>query len=844
MLLTLGRHCLHAQDDYSVRVFTKDDSLAQNYVNSIIQDTRGFLWVGTGQGLSRYDGKSIVNFRKADGLANDFITSSVSDDKGNLYFGHLNGNVSVYTGFSFVKIETGEESKISALDFDPRTHTVWGMCQNGKLLRIKQNKSTTLSPKITRDKVINCLKVENGKLLIGNSEGIIVLQPGSGNSIQSEKTIEELDYINVTSLEKGKSNDFYWAATEDNGIYKIKNGRAQKFPVNTLEKQHISCLLEDDQNNLWVGTRLSGLMNLSLDKKTERLLGQVSLNRDGSFPSPSVLFEDREKSIWTGSLGEGLKQYLPNPFTFYDLQKLVGANEVGPGLPISNSEYWIGTNKGIVQAVYHEDIKEFSWQNHPVKLLQSLLAVTMFRHPGDSMIWIGDRNKSVFAYNIKTSVLTTVVGIEKGILNYAERDHTGNEWVSIEGHGVYQLDNHFQIVKHLNTSNGLLHNSISTVCADRNQNVWFGSQATGLFRLVPSGSFEYWTKDGLFPSYIINDIEEDRHGNIWVATDGDGLYKIGSDSIRVYKEENGLLSGFAKQLVCDCQENIWVTHRAGLSRLSTANKNAILTFGPTNGFGNLTEENKLFFEDESGDVWFSQGSRLVRYNVELDDPNYSKRVVFFSKIRLFYKNQDLEPFKIKERENSYALFSMELPFDQNHITFDFVAISLRNNNNIYYKYKLEGYEKEWSPHTQQNSITYTNLSPGNYSILVSASDTPYTWNGQVARYDFRIAKPYWQRLWFYSIEVSTLLILFIITYFISRKDSGSKSNWFVKILVYVFIFIVSESIMVYIGPFFDGIQNGAPVFQVLINLCLALTLLPLEELLRKHFYKGRTKETL
>jgi streptogramin lyase len=824
-----------AQDDYTIRVFTVQDSLAQNYVNTIIQDTRGFLWIGTGEGLSRYDGKQIVNFRRAEGLADDFITVSSSDNIGNLYFGHLNGDISIYTGFRFITIKTGIHSKVTGLDFDEDTDAVWGVCQNGKLFQIKSNQISLLTPQITQEKIINCLKAVGGKLWIGSNEGLVWIIPGD-NSISSEGSIENLDYINVTALHERKNKGSLWASTEDNGIFKIENENSQKLNVSGLDSLYITQVLEDEQDNLWIATKLSGIIKISFDSKFEKSIGHVLFKGENSIQSPSVLLEDQEKNVWAGSLGEGLVQYIPDQFTFYDIHKFSGAKEAGPGVQISKTEYWFGTDLGIIRGNYIETERKFAWTLNPPIELKNTRPVTMFKIPDDSLIWIGDNEQQVFVYNLNKKKLHLPKGLEKGRLNSAARAKDGTTWLAIEGHGVYQLDKDYNQIKHLNTTNGMLHNSISSICADRSNNIWFGSKATGLFKLLANEDFEYWTKDELFPSYSVNDIKEDTEGNIWVATDGDGLFKIGLDSIYNFTSANGLTSNFCKQLICDTHGNIWVSHRSGISNLNTE-ANAIRTYGNAHKLKSITDENTMFFEDLSGDIWFSEEGRIIRYNARFDNPDYFSRKVNFTNLRLFYKNIDLLTYKDKNIVTDFDLFPVKLPFDQNHITIDFVAVSLREKNSINYRHRLVELENEWSPFNQDTYVTYTNLKPGKYTLEVSASANTTSWNGPISRYSFTILRPYWGQWWFYALEAMLLITLFLIIYFVSNKRENTSyraGRW----LVYIFVFIVLDFILVYIEPYLEKYNNGVPIFKVIINLCLALALLPIENILKK-FLTGR-----
>lgn len=830
------------QQNYQAKTFTEDDSLAQDYVNSITQDQRGFLWLGTGKGLSRYDGMKFQNFRQQNGLADNFVTASALDKNGTLFIGHLTGKLSFYNGRKFQTMETGLDAKIVAMATDPGTGMVWAINQAGVLLSLTNGRLAKIESELTRDKVINCLAAHDKKVLIGTSEGLIEITT-DGRVIESEQTFSPLEYVNVTALAKSRKG-WVWVSTEEGNLFILEQGEIRAFNSGTALENPVH-LLEDSQNILWVATKLTGLHKLALDSSLTRIIDVEHLSEAPAQQSPVYLYEDGGGSIWSGSLGEGVRQFIPNQFTVFDLTKAAGAAEVRAAVEIEKNTYWVGTDKGVWIGQYNVVNKIFNWKQHEDKRLAGLDVKNLFRkNPHDSLLWVAGLNQEIFLADLNNLTLKEISRSDsvRGQLNDVERDAAGNFWLSIEGSGVQLLNRDLQGIKTFNTSNGMLHNSISSICIDKDQNVWFGSQATGLFRLLPSGTFEYWTKDGQFPSHSVNDIALNSTGDLWVATDGDGIFQITPDSIYNFNEGNGLLSAFAKHLVFDAQGNIWATHRMGLSMISHSVPGAIRTFGKSYGLANLSDENKAFLEDANGNIWFSQGANFIRYNRYLENPDHLTRKVVFTNLRYFYKEWDFEQHSTDSSNNADGLFHIQLPHDQNHLTFDFVSISLGHKDHIYYKHKLVGLETEWSHATLETSATYTNLSPGRYSIEVIASESPYSWIGKAAVYEFFIEKPYWQRWWFYLSQASFITLFFGLTFFISRRLKNAETHWAVRMLVFALVFILLEYILVNVEPHLEQFQNGAPVFQVLINLVLALLLLPLEDLLKKVFHRESRNE--
>ena len=833
---------LKAQDNYSVRTFTNQDSLAQNYVYTVIQDSKKFLWIGTGQGLSVYDGKSIVNYRVLNGLAENFVTASALHANGSVYFGHFEGGITLYDGISFSVIPVSVKGKVVDLSYDSDREFVWGLSQNGSLVKIKNRVSEVLQVGVLSGKLCNAIEIEGSEMYIATNEGLIVLSLSSNGDVTDSYSIEDLSYINITSLHKSHSK--IWIGTEEQGIYNLIPGN--KFSLtkqfeSRFKDLHISGMLQDSDGNLWLATRLTGLFKIALDSTQQKIVDVTNFRNEGYLQSPAVLFEDAERNLWSGSLGEGLKQYVPNEFTFYYLTTKLGeVKEIYSGVQLSENEFWIATDKGIAQMLYNSALKEYSFHWHPRPSIRSIVAKRIFYDQQDSLMWIGTKGSGVYSFNKFTNQLDLVPGLDKSSLNYATRCVLGNTWLSLEAEGVVMLDRKKRIVKRYNTSNGLLHNDISSISIDSHLNVWFGSLATGLFKLNNKGTFEYLTKEDRFPSYRINDIKEGTGGGIWVATDGDGLVHVSTNQIKTYTEKEGILSSHIRQVVPSQRKKIWTVHRKGLTLLDPQDPIKIKVFGRNNGFNESSVENNLYFEDTRGSLWVAQGSTLIKYNNELEAVLQLKQKPLITGIRLFYKKEDISSFIVQDSETATGDY-LKLPFNKNHLTFDFVAISLRNRNTVYYRHRLKGYESEWSPPSLDNKATYTNLEPGTYELMIGASDNLNIWTDNSVSQKIIISKPYWEQWWFYCLQLIVVGGLFLLTYNFSRTHiSSQQKQWGLRVLVYILIFLVFEYLHVFVDQYTDHLKGGAPVVSIVINLLIAILLLPLEAISHKFFFRSKT----
>lgn len=827
-------YCFGQHDDYKLILFNKADGLGQDYVYSLVQDDRNFLWIGTGNGIARYDGRNIDNFNTSDGIQNNFITASALDENGNVIFGHYNGGFTWFNGHNFkpIKLE-GIDAKIVSIKTSYSQEYGWAITQNGILIKLKGQHLTDIRKDILKDKLINCLAFNDNQIYVGTNEGLVVFDVYQDGQLSEGKMPASLEWINVTALDKKKNT--LWIGTEGSGIFKIiKNNDPIQVTKDGLNKFYISAL-KIIENDLWVGTKRNGVYVISF-KGNEEIIRDF--NDQNNYPrSINEIFEDEEGSVWLGSTGEGLIQLVQNQFTYYNLSEKFSNKNITGGLLLSEGEYLFSTDAGIISANYDRFKSRYSFNYHKSKEL-ALLEANFIDYDDDSLVWLSTNDGRAYTFNNRNQELKSLkLNIKESVkIRSISKDSKGNTWISVEGQGVFKLDPSLKITEHLNTSTGFIHNEIFAIHIDRDDNVWFGAKAAGLAVLRSDGQVDRLSQTEIFPSRDINDIIGDNDGNVWISTDGDGIFEYDGNSFSHFTTESGLKSMYCGKMVVDTNNNVWVTHRGGISQVNQANHYKIYTYDESHGMYSDDTYYQTLLSDFAGGVWFSSQYEIIRYNVLSDISKY-KSPPFISGLRIFYEKTDLTRYTDQEEYEGMLPENITLPHNQNHLTFDFISVSLKSRNNMYYKHWLEGYETKWSPPLHENSATYTNLAPGRYKLLVAASDNQYVWPEEhIVKYEFSILKPYWNRWWFYALQMMFFIALIIITYQVSIKSETNKSKWILRILVYVCLFIMFEFLQNFLEPYVKNYVGGAPVFRILINLILALMLFPIEGLIKTFFY--------
>jgi len=254
---------------YNFRNFSSNDGLAQSYIYSIIQDARGYLWIGTEDGLSRYNGIIFENYTTADSLANNFITCSI-DNGEKLWFGHINGQLSYYDGDRFYKVNIPESAGSPITDFakSPDGQILAstnsdGILEIGKVPVVDKRyifKDQTI--------ILEIESLENGELLVGTNSGLLYCRLKETGEIEIIRSVTDIPESKITCIQTMRDKSGFVIATENDGIFQLTQENNQ-FKVNKIigdqdfELTGIQDIYEDSRSNLWLGSIGSGLVKIS-----------------------------------------------------------------------------------------------------------------------------------------------------------------------------------------------------------------------------------------------------------------------------------------------------------------------------------------------------------------------------------------------------------------------------------------------------------------------------------------------------------------------------------------------------------------------------------------------------
>ena len=755
---------------YIFHNYSVEDGVAQSQVYDILQDSRGFLWIGTrGGGISRFDGSNFKTYTNKNGLCNNYIWSLQEDKEHNSWIATNNG-ISKYNGIRFQNFYPESNQPISVQDLLViNTNEILLVTQKGIYL-FKDHHFINLNElsKTKKESYYTICKVGE-TYWCGNSNGISIISKVN-NQYLIETATKKLGFKNMPiNTIKTDDNNVVWIGTYGDGIYQYKNNKLSKFITNTiLDNQIILDIYFDNNQNIWLGTLANGAcIYNSLSNSYSWITEKEGLNNNHI----RSIIQDKSGNYWLGSSGGGVANYFGKEFVHFNNESGLGGNYIYSIYKDSKKRLWIGTSdKGLTVL----DSGQFK-----IKDMHNGFAnvkVKSITEDNYGNVYFGTDGNGVY---ISYGTFFTALEQFKGIYTRAfAKDAAGNIWIATAGEGLFKItpsgnEGKNNITQHYTTAHGLLNDRLTCLHIDKKGMVWYGTEFSGMGSFNPEkNEFKSFTKQDGLPSNSIRCFTEDKSGNLWIGTAGDGIccYNIYAQPIKKYGFDfNSKLKSTNVYLLCnDAANNLFVGSETGLDYLELdKNKNILKVkhYGKGEGFiGIETCQNSVFTEAD-GTIWFGTINGLSKYNPNSKIKNINEPITSITNIRLFYNPLDTQLYKqnIGDWNN---IKNLRLPYNKNHLTFDFIGINLSNPDAVLYQWKLEGFDEKWSPPTAQHAVTYSNIPPGNYTFLVKSCNEDGIWNKIPSKINFEITAPFWQKWWFIG---GVLFAIIAIIYFIVKR---------------------------------------------------------------------------
>jgi len=737
-----------AQKNFTIRHFDESNGLSSNFAEAITQGSTGHLIVANKGGIDRFDGKYFQHYPLGQDTSElGYITSIYRSDN-EIWFGKFNGNIGCLTD-SISHINTGIIGQVKHIYKDPKDG-IWAFSRSGMVFWANGS-DTSRYDMAERDMLINAvIPYKHKEFIIGSNDGLWLIRFENGTDFQVLRQVEGLPEIKITSLKYDSSKDMLWVGTEDAGLHTVKSPftKAQEvteFKMNSGKGiNDVQTIFTDHLGRVWLGTFGNGLIRVEfygdskekfITQQFEQLVDQEQLIRD--------IYEDDEHNIWIATFGGGLVQIVENVFHQPFDENWLKQQSITQLFRDSKGNVWLGIDKGIFKTSEYSENSKFEYYHiggHQVSAISE---------DETGKIWVGTASSGLF-YLSPGGKIFTPISINKGNLADAINSLLTTEdgiYASTKA-GLLKFSKTGTLKKHLTTIDGLPHNNVKFCFQDSVGRLWIASQGNRVSYLWKDQIKFIGSKAG--ESIVdVNHILEDRMGRLWFASLGQGIYVLDDGTAHSISTENGLPSDYCYQMVLDNDGNTWVSHQKSITQLTPELKiKRVVTreeLAPT--------ENSMvsfLFKDNEGNIWITSTHNVVKFNPAIDKSSKIAPQLSIGSMKLFGKNQAI---------NS----QMKLPYKKYDVEFQLAGISLRNPENIKYRYQLEGLSDAWLELEGTDKIK-TTLAQGNYKLSVLASKNGGDWTPEPATLSFTIAKPYWFTWYFWMLILVFLtsgIVLFV-----------------------------------------------------------------------------------
>jgi len=745
-------------DKYDVR-----DGIAQSKVNTVVQDKSGFLWIGTGIGVSKFDGSTFQNYSSDHGLSENGVKSIFIDSKGILWFGHLGGGVSRYDGFTFQKIDLLQlkiSQDITSIIEDDKGK-LWFSTAGDGVFRI-DNPQQSDSKKFIFQKykgketvssmVFSIQKSKDNILYFVTDLGLKTYNSNK-NSFDFYKNDQIPGYFQITCLYEDSHSNL-WFGTYNGGLYKfdVKTNHTKRFDVmkDGLVSNWISTISGDRSGKIWVGSWGDGISVIENDLVVQKFNLKNGLHDNKIL----AIEEDREGNILIGTNESGLLIYKGKRFTSFSKSDGLINDQVWAITKDVNGHIWFGTNEGI--SVFNPQTKKtvsYTSENSNIASKQ----IRFLKSDKNGNVWIGTNDNGLQRYHVQKNMfiydnlINNYFPSQNSLVSALEVDKNNNLWVGTTD-GLIYYEVLQEKISTFSQGNGLEGNDISLIFCDSNNEIWVGSKRKGLVKIV----FGKITKLNLKEHFTPNCMAEEKDGKLWIGTEDRGIIVIKHGKIlKRLNTNDGLLSNNVLTLEVDENDNVFIGTSAGLNKYNQK-ENKFFVYTEKSGFSGIEVKNHASYKDNEGNIWFGTVNGAIKYSRKDDIPNLLEPITFISRFRVNFKDHPLEK-------------NLVLNYLDRSITFDFGSICLSNTQGIKYMYRLIGADKDWiSVIKNQTTVTYSPLPPGKYTFEVKASNNEGIWNAKPVQYSFSIDPPFWKTWWFYTL-ITVLLILILVSYIKIRE---------------------------------------------------------------------------
>ena len=722
---------------FSFRDLTVNDGLSQNSVVSITQDSIGYLWFATQDGLNRYDGKAFTYFNKQyqDITRSNYaqLGQLLTDTFGDLWSYSSNEVIEKYN-YQTQTFDSIASIKNGTVLFRKDKETLWiGTLNNGLVtVNLETNKAEPLFKKETKNTSIFEIKAINNSVYLGTSKGLFIIN----SNIISQ--ISATSHFSISSITKRGQQVIlgtygYGIKAIDFQSNKLSHNPNHNLPINL----NVQDVFLDSKSQLWIATYGNGLYLLD----SQNRLKNFKANKEDPFAlhynDILKVYEDMTGNIWFGSDGAGLSYYDEhlvkfNTITSKQVPENINVDVVRAIAVDSLDVIWLGTSgKGLTKIDRkNKTFKTLTTQNSNLSSnrIMSLLLVK-------ENLWIGHQSTGLQVMK-PNGEIQSFSELSTNAIWKIYRDKSNILWLCTRTSGLIKLSDRGSIIESFNTNNSILPNNIRTIEQGDETTLWIGTDDKGLYTLN-TVSKEVRKIEGVQDK--IKSLYYSK-GEIWIGTNGNGIKNINENTHEVKEFVHGLANNVIYGLLKDESDNFWVSTNKGISRFTVKDLdfNHVENYSIINGLQAYEFNTGAYFKANDGQLYFGGIEGVNWFHPNDISNNEIQPKTIISKFEVFGDQHQTIPHQ-------------KFKYNDNTMTFTFASLHFSHPEKNLFSYKLENHDEEWSTPNHKNFAHYTNLPPNDYTFKVISSNYEGIWNKTPEIYSFTITKPWFKTNLAYSI---------------------------------------------------------------------------------------------
>lgn len=787
---------------------TVSQGLSNNTISCFLQDTEGFMWIGTPDGLNRYNGYGFEIYRQEDGgihsLPDNHINDLYEDSEKRLWIATYHGICRYDRKFDrFIKVKEilNEEviDDVSVAFLEDTEKKLW--VAFGKRLYYLDSKSDKFiaSSFVAKANIFSFLQLEKDKFLVATlGEGFYIFDVRTGKTdqfIHQDKIDNSICNNNIWAVYKDIKG-YVWIGTEhgldrfDPQKLTFEHFKIQSDSTKSLLAESIRHIVGRG-NDIWFGTENGGLSTLNITTmRFKHHLPDANDAKSINDISIWAMYWDRQDRLWVGTFSGGVNVADPHGEKFPSPKVALKNKTVNTIFQDNKDRLWIGTEGGLVV----KDKENVSYYSHQPNKANSLAnnPVLAIYQDDKSRIWVStwggglslfdEKNKGFT--NFRADFKDTTKLSNSDIYDIAQSSQTKQILATSWGGGVHILKNERQqtflnYAHQPNNAYSVSNSVCKRVYEDSKKNIWIGS-TNGLnrFDIITKNFFRYYhdAKDSnsLSNSYI-NCIWEDAKGRIWIGT-ADGLNQMVNENQFVcYNTKDGLPNNSINGILDDSRGNLWISTNSGIARFNPETK-AIRNYDEGDGLQSKQFKSGSYFKAKDGQLFFGGVNGLNVFYPDSIQENPFLPSVLITGLKIFNKTVEIGDYdSLLEQSIEYT---KEISFSHKHsvFTLEYVALNFTHSEKNQYAYILEEFEKEWNYVGNKREATYTNLDAGTYTFRVKASNNDGLWNETGIKLIIHIRPPWWETWWFKTLIVLVFVVSGPIFYFLRIKTIKKQNQ--------------------------------------------------------------------